>query len=322
MPLEAVTAALLEQMSKNGAPPLEQRSAAEAREMFRAMNRSGDPVPVGAIEDRVIPGPGGEIPVRLYRPEGSGPFPVHVYCHGGGWVIGDLDTHDGHCRETCRSAQCLVLSVDYRLAPEHPFPAALDDAYAAVCWAGEHAAELGGDPRRLSVGGDSAGGNLAAATAQRIRDQGGPALCFQLLIYPVTDANFETGSYRSNAEGYMLTRNGMAWFWDNYCTDPAQRRSPYASPLQAQSLAGLPPALVVTAEYDPLRDEGEAYARALHEAGVPVELQRYDGMIHGFVGMAALIPAARPALEHACQSLRAAHAGTWSPASSPHSVNA
>jgi acetyl esterase len=281
--------------------------------MYRATSRVHEPSPVGAVEDVQIPGHGGQIPARLYRPGGAGPFPLHVYFHGGGWVIGDLDSPDEYCRETCRSSHCLVLSVDYRLAPEHQFPAAIDDAYAAVCWVGENAAKLGADPNRLSVGGDSAGGNLAATTALRVRDQGGPTLCFQLLIYPVTDASFDTGSYLSNAEGYMLTRNGMAWFWDQYCPDTEQRRSPYASPMQASDLRGLPPALVITAEYDPLRDEGEAYAAALRAADVPVSARRYDGMIHGFIGLAQFIPAARPVIEHACQSLRAAHEGTWAP---------
>jgi acetyl esterase len=306
MPLEPITAAILRQMADAGGPPLEEMTPEQAREMYRGLQPEAPDLPVGRVENRTIPGPASDIPVRIYHPEGSGPFPVHVFFHGGGWVIGDLDTHDAYCREICRLAGCIVVAVDYRRAPEHRFPAAVEDCYAAVRWTAASVGELGADPARISVGGDSAGGNLAAVVTQKIRDEGGPRLCFQLLIYPATDATFETASHRENGEGYLLTRNGMIWFWNHYCPDAAERLSPFASPLRASNFSDLPPALVVTAEFDPLRDEGEEYARRLAAAGVPAEHRRYDGMIHGFLGMARMIPAARPALEEAAAALRAA----------------
>ena len=201
-------------------------------------------------------------------------------------------------------AECLVVSVDYRLAPEHPFPAAPEDCYAATAWLAEHCAELGGDPARLAVGGDSAGGNLAAAVALMARERGGPPLAHQLLIYPVTDYAFDTASYRENAEGYMLTLPLMEWFWNHYLADPAQGDNELASPLRAASLAQLPPATVITAEFDPLRDEGEAYAQRLSDAGVKTEMTRYDGVFHGFFGMGAAIDKAKQAVDEACTALR------------------
>jgi acetyl esterase len=266
----------------------------------------GDVVPVARVENRSIPGPDGEIPVRIYWPEGSGPFPIIVFFHGGGWVICDLDTHDGQARSLCKGVGAVVLSVDYRLAPEHPFPAGPEDCYAATLWASEHAAEIDGDASRIAVAGDSAGGNLSAVVALMARDRGAPALCFQLLVYPVTDHNFETRSYVDNATGYFLTTSSMRWFWRQYLKDPADARNPYASPMRAEELSGLPPALCITAEYDPLRDEGEAYAQRLRDAGVAVTTSRYDGVIHGFFGMGALIDRANDAVDEACSALRAA----------------
>ena len=280
--------------------------AATLREEMRAQSAlsPGPPEPVANVEDRMIPGPDGEIPVRVYTPEGSGPFPVLVFFHGGGFVICDLETHDGTCRSLANVPSCLVVSVDYRLAPEHRFPAAPEDCYAATCWAAEHAAAHGGDASRLAVAGDSAGGNLAAVVSLMARDRSGPPLCFQLLIYPVTNGAFDTESYRENAEGYLLTTDMMKWFWTQYLADPALAGEPYASPLRADDLAGLPPALCLTAGYDPLRDEGEAYAARLREAGVPVEQRRYDGMFHGFFAMTAFLDTARDALAHAGGALR------------------
>ena len=229
--------------------------------------------------------------------------------HGGGWVIGDLDTADRQSREVCRGTGALVVSVDYRLAPEHRFPAAAEDCYAATRWAAEHASDHEGDATRLAVAGDSAGGNLAAVVAQMARDRGGPRLVFQLLVYPVTDGvDNDWPSYRDNGDGYLLTTAAMGWFWNHYAPSAADRRNPYASPLKAESLAGLPPALVMTAEFDPLRDEGEAYARALATAGVDAELVRYDGFIHGFFSHTGTIPATRKAMEKACNALSAAFA--------------
>jgi acetyl esterase len=246
--------------------------------------------------------------VRIYTPAGSGPFPVLVFFHGGGWVIGDLDTQDGACRALANGAGCLVVSVGYRLAPEHKFPAAPDDTYAATKWVAANAASINADPARIAVGGDSAGGNLTAVTAQMARQRGGPRLAFQLLIYPVTDGACDTASYRDNADGYLLTKEMMLWFWNHYVRNPEERFNSMASPLRAQSLKGLPPALVQTAEFDPLRDEGEAYAARLQEAGVPVKLTRYDGMIHGFFGMASVIDRATTAIGEAAEALRSAFA--------------
>jgi acetyl esterase len=244
--------------------------------------------------------------VRIYKPEGRPPLPALVYFHGGGWVIGSLETHDGACRELANRIGCAVVSVDYRLAPESRYPAAAEDCYAATQWVAENAKALGVDAKRIAIGGDSAGGNLAAVVALMARDRGGPALRHQLLIYPVTDADFERASYRENAEGYLLTTKAMAWFWGHYVPELAQRQDGYAAPLRAKDLAGLPPAFVLTAEFDPLRDEGEAYAKRLAQAGVPTRLQRYDGAIHGFFAMGVLSQVARTAIDDAIAEVRAA----------------
>ncbi|MDX2166776.1 MAG: alpha/beta hydrolase [Deltaproteobacteria bacterium] len=311
MPLDPQAQALLDQLESMGGKSLSEMGVSEARQMMEMMSQMrGAPVEVASAVDRTIPGPQADIPVRVYTPQGTAPFPLLVYFHGGGWVLGSLETHDGICRALASGAGCVVVSVDYRLAPEHRYPAAADDCYAATQWAAARAAELGADARRVAIGGDSAGGNLTAVVAQMARDRGGPALAFQLLIYPVTDAtNLETASYRDNATGYLLTTADMHWFWDHYLGDGRPRAAePYASPLKATSLAGLPPALVLTAEFDPLRDEGEAYARALEEAGVPARLTRYQGMIHGFFGMGALLDQANAAVKEACGNLRLAFA--------------
>jgi acetyl esterase len=264
----------------------------------------GAPEPVGKLVDRRIPGPAGDIPVRIYTPKGRGPFPVLVYFHGGGFVLCNLDTHDGTCRSLANGAGAVVVSVDYRLAPEHRFPAAPEDCYAAAQWVSRNAAEIGADPTRIAVGGDSAGGNLAAVVALMARDRGAPPLRFQLLIYPVTDFAFDTASYRDNAEGYFLTTGMMKWFWSQYLADPAAGAQAYASPLRARDLRGLPPALCITAGYDPLRDEGEAYACRLADAGVAATTSRYDGMFHGFFGMQAQLDAAKRAVAEASDALR------------------
>ena len=223
-----------------------------------------------------------------------------------GWVIGDIESSDGLCRILTNAVGCIVVSVDYRLAPEHPFPAAADDAYHATLWAATNASSFGGDPSRIAVCGDSAGGNLAAVVAQIARDRGKPAICFQLLIYPVTDAACDTPSYSENAEGYFLTKDAMQWFWNHYVRNDADRNHPYASPLRARNLAGLPAALVITAEFDPLRDEGERYAEGLRAAGTPVQLTRYEGMIHGFFAMSAVIDQGRTAIQQSAAALRTA----------------
>src|SRR5438093_13283858 len=275
MPLDPEAKMLLEQLTAV-VRPFDELSVDEARAAIATLSAAaGEGEAVARVENRALPGPLGEIPVRVYTPEGRAPFPVLVYFHGGGWVIGSLETHDGICRHLANAAGAVVVSVDYRLAPEHPFPASGEDAYAATRWAADNAASFGGDPRRVAVGGDSAGGNLAAVVSLMARDRGGPPLVFQLLVYPVTDFSFDTPSYSENAEGYLLSAESMRWFWGHYLADPADGKHPHASPLQAENVRGLPPALVITAEYDPLRDEGEAYAARLKQAGVPVTVSRY-----------------------------------------------
>jgi acetyl esterase len=298
---------VLDQMAETGNPPINELSVAEARQDFAAMAAmQGAPELVAGVEDRILPGPGGDIPVRIYVPFGKSPFPVLVYFHGGGWVIGDIESSDGLCRILANAAGCIVISVGYRLAPESPFPAAADDAYCATQWAATNASSFGGDPSRVAVSGDSAGGNLAAVVAQIARDRGTPAIRFQLLIYPVTDAACDTPSYCENAEGYFLTKAAMQWFWNHYAKSDADRNHPYASPLRASSFAGLPEALVITAEFDPLRDEGERYAERMHAAGIPVQLTRYDGMIHGFFTMSGVIDQGRMAIQQSALALRTA----------------
>ncbi len=307
MALDPQARAVLDQMAALGGPALHELSVSEARSQsvdMAAMH--GSPESVANIEDLELTGPAGAIPVRLYSPGGDAPLPVFVYFHGGGWVIGDIASSDGLCRTLCNAAHCIVISVDYRLAPEHPFPAAVDDSYAAVLWAWENASSFGGDAARIAVGGDSAGGNLAAVIAQLARDRGRPALKYQLLIYPVTDAACNSLSYSQNAEGYFLTKDAMRWFWTHYIGNNIDPGNPMASPLHAHSFLGLPPALVITAEFDPLRDEGEAYAERLKQAGVPVQLTRYAGMIHGFFAMGGLIDQGKQAVSQAAAALRAA----------------
>lgn len=307
MPLDPQAQALLDQFQALGGQPLSSMSVADARRAMEMMaSMRPEPPPINSAVERRIPGPAGQIPVRVYTPAAAPPLPLLVYFHGGGWVLGGLETHDGTCRELASGTGCVVVSIDYRLAPEHKFPAAADDCFAATQWVAAHARDLGGDATRLAVGGDSAGGNLAAVVAQMGRDRGGPPIVFQLLIYPATVAAFDTPSYRDNAEGYLLTTGDMRWFWNHYLNGTADAENPYASPLRAKSLAGLPPALVVTAEFDPLRDEGEQYARRLEAAGVPTRSTRYQGMIHGFFGMTSLIDKAKAAVREACGDLRQA----------------
>ena len=309
MPLDPQAKAVLDQFASMGGQQLHEMSVAQARELILGMVAlAGEPESIARVENRTVPGPAGEIPVRIYTPGGTAPFPVLVYFHGGGWVIGNLDTHDGICRSLANRVGCLVVSVDYRLAPEHRFPAAPEDCYAATRWLAEHAGSLGGDKGRIAVGGDSAGGNLAAVVALMARDRGGPKLAFQLLVYPATDTDFETRSYRENSEGYFLTRADMVWFWNHYAPRDEDRRNPYAAPLRAASLRGLPPALVITAEFDPLCDDGNAYAARLREDGVPVRLSQQDGLIHGFFQMGAVIDRGRASVDEASRALKDAFA--------------
>jgi acetyl esterase len=308
MPIDPAAAALIEVLDQHFPRVDTVTSAAEAREISKQMPRPAEVESVGAVEDRAIPGPDGEVPVRIYWPATDGPHPGIVYFHGGGFVICDLDSHDGACRRLVNAIDAVVVSVDYRLAPEHRWPAAAHDAVAATQWVADHAAELGVDPDRLAVAGDSAGGNLTAVVALMARDRGGPRLAFQLLVYPVIDlsaARGEHASQRENAEGYFLTTAQMDWYRGQYLAEDAHGEEPYASPIKAPNLAGLAPACVITAEMDPLRDEGEAYARALEAAGVPVTLYRAPGMFHGFFNMDAVLDGSKDAQRVAFDALRA-----------------
>ncbi|MBL6716133.1 MAG: hypothetical protein RLZZ174_47 [Pseudomonadota bacterium] len=306
MSVDPVVAAILAQNAEAGAPPMSSLSPADARAAYLAMQAPALELTLAKVEDRTIDGPEGPIGIRIYTPEGPGPFPLHVHYHGGGWVIGDLDTHDRDCRTLAREAGCIVVAVDYRLAPEHPFPAAPEDCYAATCWAADHAESLGARSGAITVGGDSAGGNLAAVVCLMAKARGGPHIALQLLIYPVTDHDFTLPSYTENGEGYLLTLETMQWFWDLYC--PLEQRDDWrACPSKAASLEGLPEAVIMTAQYDPLRDEGHAYGDALKAAGVPVTVKCFDGMIHSFFSLAHLIPAAQDAVTMAVDALRRAH---------------
>ena len=299
--------ALLESIEATGAPPLETLSPDDARQAAIDAIRqlAGEPVEVARVDDTDIPGPASPIPVRIYTPPGAGPFACLVYFHGGGWVLCDLDTHDVVGRSIARQAGAVVVSVAYRRAPEHKFPAAVDDSYAAVVWTAANAARLRIDPARIAVGGDSAGGNLSAVVCLKSREASGPPIALQILVYPVTNlCAFDTPSYQEFAEGYYLSRAEMEWFRSHYLAKREDGQHPHASPLLAPDLAGLPPALVITAECDPLRDEGEAYARRLSAAGVPVSSTRYAGMIHPFFSLGGVLPQGRRAVEQVAAAVR------------------
>ena len=309
MPLDPQMQKIMDATLALGLPPIERMTVEQARENMRQRTPALGPVQeVKVVEEHHVPVANGTIGLRLYRPSDTRPLPALVFYHGGGWVIGDLYTHDGVCRAIANAAGCAVASVDYRLAPERKYPAAFEDSYAALVWLASQASALGIDVARLAVGGDSAGGNLAAAVALAARDRRGPRLALQLLIYPVTAHDFDTASYRENGEGYMLTREGMKWFWSHYLAKPEDGRQPYASPLLANDVSGVAPALVITAEYDPLRDEGEAYAKRLAEAGVPVTVSRYPGLVHGFIRMINVLDPAKRAVEEVAAALRKAFA--------------
>jgi acetyl esterase len=285
--------------------------AAEARRLLAARPAPVlEPIPVAQVRQRRIPGPPGapEVGVRIYRPAAAvGRAPIVIFCHGGGFVLCGLDSHDRFCRAMAVGAGAIVVSVDYRQAPEHRFPAAAEDAYAALCWVADHAESLGGDPARLVVAGDSAGGNLAAVMALMARDRGGPPIARQLLLYPMLDPACTTDSYRENAEGYFTTAAHLRWYWSQYLGSH-DGADPYVNPLSAQ-VSGLPPAHIVTAEFDPLRDEGEDYGRRLGQAGVAARIHRYEGMFHGFMSMAAHLPEAVRANTATYAAIRSACAG-------------
>jgi acetyl esterase len=300
--------AVLEEMAAAGGPPADQVAVAEARAAHEAESAamSGPGEEVAEVRDIRVPGPGGDVPVRTYRPASAGrEAGVVAYFHGGGWCMGSIASFDTLCRALANASGALVASVGYRLAPEHPFPAGIEDARAVVRWLGAHAGQLGGDQARLAVAGDSAGANLAAVTARRVRDEGGPVLRLQALVYPVTDAALNTPSYREFGERHGLTAASMRRWWNLYL-DGADGLQPDCSPLRAADLAGLPPAFVLTSGYDVLRDEGEAYARALQQAGLPVTLRRYDGAIHGFFRWLARTQLSRRAVDEVGAALAAA----------------
>lgn len=300
MPLDPHLAAVLEFLESLGRPPMSAGTPETARAGFRSLTVDTRPAdalpPVASVEDVTVPGGDGDRPARIYRPAAAGPLPTIVMLHGGGFVIGDLDTHDLMARSLANDCQAVVVSVDYRLAPEHPWPAGVEDAVAAVRWAAGSLDSLGGDAR-LAVAGDSAGGNLAAVAAQTLRDEG-VELAGQLLLYPVTDPGGGYPSYEENATGYFLDLDTMIWFDDHYVGHLAtlDRTDPRLAPLHG-SLSGLPPTVLVVAEYDPLRDDGLAYAEALARAGVPVEVRTFPGLIHGFADMGRHSPAAQAAVE-------------------------
>lgn len=285
-----------------GVPATHTLSVAEARHQYEArIALMAEPAHVAKVVTQTIDGPGGSLKLRIYTPVGRGPFPLVMFFHGSGFVLCSLDTHDGMCRNLAAGIGCVVVSVDYRLAPEHKFPKGLDDCLAATRWAAAHGAQLGTYPARIMLAGDSAGGNMAAVTALRVRDEGGPALCGQMLLYPVTDYHTPgTPSYAQNADGYGLTRNTMEWFWGHYLANPLEAENPYASPLRARDLSGLPPAYVMSAEYDPLRDEAELYGQRLRAAGVPTEITRRPGMNHGFLFWVGKVARADAAMAEAC----------------------
>lgn len=325
MPIDSQLKPILDQYETFGAPRIETLSPENARNnptlknaveemaaesaMVRTMNVAMPvlPEPVGDITNILVPGGDGEVLARVFTPDGDGPFPVLVYFHGGGWVIANLDVYEPSCRALCNAAQCVVVSVAYRLAPEYKYPAAVEDAYAATQWVMQNASELNGDPARVAVGGESAGGNLATVTCLKARDQKGLMPCAQLLIYPVTDARMNTRSYNENTDSVPLYSAMMPWFFQHYLNSADQKRDAYVAPLLAD-LQGLPPAVVITAEFDPLRDEGEAYALQLSAAGVNVRAQRYDGMSHEFFGLTGAVGKAKDALDFAVKGLQASYA--------------
>jgi acetyl esterase len=315
VPLDPTAREIVDAMAATFPPVDFDRSGTENRRLIKEAAAEvipATPEPVGSVEDRTVPGPAGPVPVRVYQPaaggdgDAGGAAPVLAFFHGGGWVVCDLDSHDGMCRAICNESGCIVVAVDYRLAPEHRFPAGAEDAYAVTAWLGAHAAEVGGDPSRLAVCGDSAGGNLAAVVALMARDRGGPRLGLQVLVYPVIDFRFDTASHLDPGDPKVLQSGEVRYYWYEYLTDEADGEHAYASPIRAESLAGLPPALFVLAEFDPLRDEGEAYAKRLATEGIAVTVERYDGMFHSFVTFLGALPQARDAVARIGDALRAA----------------
>ena len=298
---------LLAELQQREIPPIQNLTPTEAREIRNPIlaDFGGPKAEVAGVENRTIPGPDGPVPVRIYSPKGNGPFPILLFFHGGGWVVGSLDTHDCACRLLSTGAHCLLVAVDYPLAPENKFPAAIEDAYAALEWVSENGGTLNGDPRNIAVAGDSAGGNIATILCQMSRDRQGPEIKYQILIYPVTDlSSTHTESYDKHGEGYMLTKEGMIYFINHYLDREENKNHPYASPLLAENLSNLPPALIIVAEFDVLRDEGLAYADRLKKAGISVTCLLYDDMIHAFLNLSGVLDRTREAIEDMCGKLQ------------------
>jgi acetyl esterase len=312
MPLDPVLKSFLDQMAAVPGPKMWEQSPSEGRQAFVALLQLVGPkdVPIGKTENRAATGPNGEVALRLYSPVAAGgeALPVLVYFHGGGFVIGDLDTHDGLCRMFANEAGCRVIAVHYRLAPEHKFPAAVDDAVAAVNWISANASSLGIDANRIAIGGDSAGGALAAVVAQAVRDSGGPKLAFQMLLFPVTEIGGDTSSHREFAVGYFLEKKTLDWFFGHYLPAGTDTSDPRVSPLLAGSFKGLAPAFVMLGGFDPLHDEGERYAQKLRMAGVPVTVADYPDMVHCFIYLQTILPQAREAVSGAAKALKNAFA--------------
>lgn len=307
MSLDPQIKEVLRLVERAGYPDYWQLTPAAARAQFEktAPILDARPIPLHRVDNRTCPGPAGDIPLRLYWPRSSqDPLPVLLWLHGGGFVLGSLDSYDAICRQLAHRADCLVVAADYRLAPEHKFPAAVEDCQAALAWTGSHAAALGGDPNRIAIGGDSAGGNLSAVVSRLARDAGGPPLVLQLLIYPGTAAAPDSASHQRCAEGYLLSQRTIRWFYKHYLNAPDDAHDPRFAPLLADDLSGLPPALVMVAGYDPLHDEGVAYAEHLREAGNRVEIIDYPGMVHAFLSMAGAVDTAREAMHQAALALR------------------
>src|SRR4051794_30801227 len=305
MPLDPQIEALLAEMRALGAKPFEELSVPEARIAARSFkDLQGPPEDVARVDHLFIPGPTADLPVRIYTPEGTGPFPALVYYHGSGWVVLNIEVCDTTMRALANATGCVVVAVNYQKAPEHPFPVPFEDCWATTLWTFENAEALGIDPARIGVIGDSAGGNLAAAVTLRARDEGAPEIAFQALIYPAVEHGWDTGSAHENAEGYLLQRESMHWFWDHYIPDKSLVGDWRVSPLKASDHAGLPPAFIATAEFDPLRDDGRAYHAALHDAGVPVTYVEYDGMIHGFYWMQGVVDGTKRLHEDLAEAIR------------------
>lgn len=305
MPLDSQAKLSLEQRKAAGVPGQHEVSPQEARRMQEAQPRIPGPE-IGSVQDKEVQGTHGNIPIRIYTPEGEGPFPITMWFHGGGWVIGNIETNDATCRALAESADSIIVSVDYKLSPEYKFPIPFDDCYEATSWVFKYAHTFNGDSGNLAVAGASAGGNLAAAVSLKARNEKGPSIKQQTLVYPVTDYDFSYDSYKECKEGYGLEYATMVYFWNSYLSAENDQYNPYAVPMRAEDLSNLPPAFILTVEFDPLRDEGEAYAKALRISNVPTKLTRYDGMIHAFFNAGVPFDRTWDAIAEVCDELKKA----------------